>query len=70
MIEVTAPMVGKVLRVEAPVGTRVKENDVVLVLEAMKMHVEVYSPGSGVVSEVLTSEGEVVKAGSRLMVLE
>ncbi|MEW6661346.1 MAG: biotin/lipoyl-containing protein [Bacillota bacterium] len=70
MPEVTAPMVGKLLKFEVKVGDTVQENDVVAILEAMKMHVEVFADDSGVVKALKVAEGDVVKAGDALMVLE
>ena len=39
--QVTAPMVGKVLEVQCKVGDKVEEDQVILLLEAMKMEIPV-----------------------------
>ncbi|MBS3977161.1 MAG: biotin/lipoyl-binding protein [Syntrophomonadaceae bacterium] len=70
MPEITAPMVGKLLKFEVGVGDTVQVDDVVAILEAMKMHVEIYADDSGVVKALKAAEGDVVKAGDVLMVLE
>jgi len=49
---VTAPMVGKVLEVQCKVGDKVEEDQVILLLEAMKMEIPVVSPIAGVVKEL------------------
>ena len=67
---VMAPMVGKVVSVNVKPGDKVKENDVVAVLEAMKMSVNVYSPASGVVKEVKSNSGDVVNTETAMLVLE
>jgi len=59
---VTAPMVGKVLKIEKKVGDRVEEDDVVVVLEAMKMEIPIVAPASGVLREIKVSPGQAVDA--------
>ena len=44
----------------APVGAQVKAGQTLCILEAMKMMSEVPSPVSGVITEVLVSDGELV----------
>ena len=51
-INVEAPMVGKILRVEKNVGDHVEEDEVVVVMEAMKMEIPVVAPSSGVLKEL------------------
>jgi len=71
MVEkVTAPIMGTIVSVKVKAGDRVKQGDVLLILEAMKMENEIYAPKSGVVKEVHTSEGKPVKHGDILMVIE
>lgn len=67
---VLSPMAGMILAVKTKVGTKVKEGDLLAMIEAMKMHNEVNSPHHGVVKEILVYEGEVVNSGDILMVLE
>lgn len=70
MIEITAPMGGKVLDVKVKPGDSVNEDDEVLILEAMKMELPVVSTGSGTVKEVKCASGDTVEADSVLIVLE
>lgn len=67
---VTSPMVGKVAAVKVKPGQEVKENDVVVVLEAMKMKINVVTPAAGVVKEVAVSPGQSVEAETVLVVIE
>ena len=67
---VVSPMAGMVLAVKVKVGDKVKSGDILIMIEAMKMHNEVDAPQQGTVKEVLVYEGEVVNAGDVLMVLE
>ncbi len=63
---VEAPMVGKVLKIEKQVGDAVEEDDVVIVMEAMKMEIPVVAPSSGKVKEIKVSAGQAVEAGDIL----
>ncbi len=67
---VNAPMVGKILRIEKNVGDRVDEDDVVIVMEAMKMEIPVVSPASGLIKVIKISPGQAVEAGDLLAEIE
>jgi pyruvate carboxylase subunit B len=67
---VLAPMQGMILTVKVKVGDKVKEGDVVLVTEAMKMQSDVHSPISGTVKEISAYNGEIVNKDDVLMVIE
>lgn len=67
---VEAEMPGKVVKISAPVGTKVSEGEGVVVLEAMKMENEIQSPIDGVIREVPVSEGDTVETGAVLFVVE
>jgi acetyl-CoA carboxylase biotin carboxyl carrier protein len=69
-INVEAPMVGKILRVEKKVGDQVEEDEVVVVMEAMKMEIPVVAPASGVLKELKVSPGQAVEAEQVLAVIE
>ena len=66
---VTAPMPGNILKVNVSVGQAVKEGDLLLVLEAMKMENEIFAPKSGTVAQVLVSKGSTVDTGATMVVL-
>ena len=70
MIEITAPMGGKVLDVKVNPGDAVDEDDEILILEAMKMELPVVATGSGTVKEVKCNKGDTVEADVVLVVLE
>jgi acetyl-CoA carboxylase biotin carboxyl carrier protein len=67
---ITAPMVGKVLKLEKKVGDRVEEDEVVIVMEAMKMEIPIVAPASGVLKEVKVSAGQAVEADQVLAEIE
>lgn len=68
--QVTAPMVGKVLQIQCKVGDTVQEDDVLLLLEAMKMEIPVVAPKAGVVKEIRVSPGDAVESDAVLAVIE
>jgi acetyl-CoA carboxylase biotin carboxyl carrier protein len=70
MTEVKAELVGNVWKVEAQSGDAVNEDDVLLILESMKMEIPVVAPVAGTVREVLVKEQEVVREGQVLVVIE
>jgi biotin carboxyl carrier protein len=67
---VKAPIVGTIIQVKVVPGDIVTVNQVVLVMEAMKMETNVASPFAGKVKAVCTAAGEAVKAGQMLIELE
>jgi oxaloacetate decarboxylase alpha subunit len=66
---VEAPMGGTVFKLRCKVGDAVAEGGVVLVLEAMKMEVEVTSTHAGRVQEICVREGDSVAPGATLVVV-
>ena len=57
------------MRIEASEGSSVEEGDVLLVLEAMKMEIEVKAPKAGTVQSILVSQGDKVVSGQALVTL-
>jgi biotin carboxyl carrier protein len=67
---VEAPMVGKILKIEREAGSPVEEDDVVIVMEAMKMEIPVVAPVAGNVKEIKVTVGQAVEAGDTLAEIE
>lgn len=68
--EINAGMPGTVLKLVAAVGSEVAEGDVILVMEAMKMEVEIKADKAGVLKEFKVVQGDVVQQGAALAVIE
>ena len=66
---VSAPMPGNILKVNVTAGQAVKEGDVLVVLEAMKMENEILAPRAGTVAQVLVNKGATVDTGATMIVL-
>ena len=67
--EIKAGVPGNVLRIEATEGTEVQEGDVIMVLEAMKMEIEVKSTKAGTVQSILVAQGDKVVTGQALAIV-
>ena len=68
--KIGAPMTGMVSRVMIKEGDTVEKNQVVLLIEAMKMETSVVARMSGKVEQLLVTEGTSVKAGELLAVIK
>ena len=68
-MDVTVPMVGKIVNVVVQTGDKVKENDPVATLEAMKMEMPVVAPTTGVIKQINVKAGDEVTADTILMVI-
>ena len=69
-IEVAAEIAGSVFKIETEVGAQVEAEDVLVVLESMKMEIPVEAPSAGRVSEIRVVEGESIEEGAVLAVLD
>ena len=69
-MEITAPMPGKIAGIAVSVGNQVKEEDEVIIMDAMKMEIPVYAPGAGTVKEIKVKVGDSVNEGQVLAILE
>ncbi|CAM4185031.1 MULTISPECIES: acetyl-CoA carboxylase biotin carboxyl carrier protein subunit [Flavobacterium] len=67
---IKAPMPGLILEIAVAVGQEVKENDPLLILEAMKMENSILSPREGVIKSVTMTKGAAVEKGALLIEFE
>jgi len=67
---IKAPMPGLILEISVSVGQEVKENDPLLILEAMKMENSFLSPRDGVIKSIAVTTGNAVDKGQLLIEFE
>jgi len=68
--EVEAQITGNVWKIEKAVGDELGEEDVIMILESMKMEIPVEAPCAGRIAEIRTAEGEGIEEGDVLVVLD
>ena len=69
MSDVAAHITGTVWKIEVKVGQAVKEGDVLVIIESMKMEMPVEATEAGTVKEIRCKETQAVNEGDVLVVL-
>ena len=67
---VVAELVANVQKVTAKAGDSVGPEDTLVILESMKMEIPVLAEVAGTIAEMKVSEGEVVRDGDPIAVIE
>ena len=68
-ISVDSPLNCSVWKVEVEIGSSVQEGDVLMILEAMKMEIQITATQAGTVTEIKRQAGAQVGMGDRLVVI-
>ncbi len=68
--EIKAPMPGSIFKLMVNVGDSVKDGDVIMIMEAMKMETEITAHTNGKVGAIHVSVGQNVQNGQLLMSIE
>ena len=68
-MDVIAEVAGKVWKIEARPGAVLAAEDVILILESMKMEIPVVAPGAGKLLELRVKEGDAVREGEVIAVI-
>jgi biotin carboxyl carrier protein len=68
-MNIVAEVAGKVWKIEARPGASLAAEDVILILESMKMEIPVVAPGAGTLAEIRVKEGETVNEGDVVAVM-
>lgn len=68
--EVEAQIAGNIWKIEKSVGDAVEQDEVLLIIESMKMEIPVESPCGGRVVEICVAEGDSVEEGAVLARIE
>lgn len=64
-----SPIAGVIVAVSAVLEQRIRQNDPVVIIEAMKMQTAIGAPVDGTVQEIHVSPGQSVKPGQKLCTL-
>ena len=67
---VEAQIAGNVWKIEKAVGDSLEEEDVILIIESMKMEIPVEAPCAGTVAEIRVEEGQAIEEGEVLVLLD
>jgi biotin carboxyl carrier protein len=70
LIKIESEISGKVFRIEKKVDEKVSKDESILILESMKMEIEVVAPQEALIKEILVTENEMVEEGQKLVILE
>jgi biotin carboxyl carrier protein len=63
LIDALSQVSGAIWKIHVVPGTSVSEDDILGIVEAMKMEIPILSPCDGVVDAVLGKEGDIVEEG-------
>ena len=66
---VNAPMPGLILRLNVKVGDKVKLNDEIVIMEAMKMENPIYAPCEGTIAAIHVSQGDQLQADDPILTI-
>lgn len=69
-IKIESEITGTVWKIETAPGDRVAEDDVLMILESMKMEIPVLASGAGTVKSIQVTEGDGVAEGQLLAILD
>lgn len=58
--KICSEITGTVWKIEVGLGDKVEEDDVIMILESMKMEIPVLAPCSGTIKELLVDEGSAI----------
>ena len=67
---VESEVTGNVWKIEVKEGDVVEEEDVIMILESMKMEIPIEAPCAGKISKILVSEKDPVKEDQVVAVIE
>ena len=69
-VEIESEVTGNVWKIEMKVGDRVENEDVLMILESMKMEIPVESICSGILTELLVKEEDAVDEDQVVAIIE
>ena len=69
-IEVNSEVTGSIWQIKVKLGDQVETGDVLMIVESMKMEIPIITEESGIVREILITEGVSVSEGQCVVILE
>ncbi len=66
MADIKAHITGTIWKIQVNVGDEVEEDDVLIILESMKMEMPIEAENDGTITKILAKEGEAVQEGQVL----
>jgi acetyl-CoA carboxylase biotin carboxyl carrier protein len=70
LTEVTAEITGSVWKIEVNEGNQVEEDDILIIMESMKMEIPLLATTSGTIIEVKVKEGDTISEGDIVVVIK
>ena len=67
---IISPMPGNLTKLKVKVGDKIKEGDVLAIVEAMKMENQVLATIGGEIKEIYAKEGQQISANLAIMLVE
>ena len=68
--EITAPVPGKIVRLDIEAGSAIEEGTEILVIETMKMETPVYAPCDGTIKTLKVKAGDELDEGDLIATVE
>jgi acetyl-CoA carboxylase biotin carboxyl carrier protein len=68
-MKVVTEVAGKVWKIEARPGAQLAADDVILIMESMKMEIPVVAPRAGKLAELCVKEGDALNEGAVVAIL-
>ncbi|MFY9212541.1 MAG: biotin/lipoyl-binding carrier protein [Aestuariivita sp.] len=68
--KICSEITGTVWKIEMGIGDSVKEDDVIMILESMKMEIPVLAPCAGTLQQILVEEGVAIAEGQVIAILD
>jgi biotin carboxyl carrier protein len=69
-VKICTEVAGTVWKIVAARGATLAAEDVILIMESMKMEIPVEAPRAGVLVELRVAEGDVLKEGDLVAIME
>jgi len=67
---IVSPITGKVVEIRVKENTRVTEETIILIIEAMKTQIEIKAGKNGIVKKLYVKEGDVIKEGKPIALIQ